>query len=335
MTRPPFRPAALAAGAAVVVLGLSACGNSGGDQAAPPAPGAGDSGKIAVVASTNVWGSVAQAVGGDKVDVQSIIDSPDKDPHEYETTPQDAAKVGQAKVLIQNGGGYDSFMEKLVESSGNKAPVIDAVQVSGLPGSAEASEHDHDHGAEKPAEGGEEEGPEFNEHVWYSFATAHKVADDVAKQLSTADPANAQTYASNAKAFDAKTDELTKKAAGIGQAHPKTKVAYTEPVPGYLLQAAKIQNVTPEEFSEAVEEGNDPPAAVVAKTLALFKAPAQAKALILNSQTQSATTDQVRNAAQQGNVPVVEMSETLPAGVTDYGQWMNQNLDALNGALGR
>ena len=125
------------------------------------------------------------------------------------------------------------------------------------------------------------------------------------------------------------------KATDIGRQHPGARVVVTEPVPEYLLDAAGVQNVTPQEFSSTVEEGTDPPAAVVAQTLGLFGAQPPVDALVLNGQTQSAATDQVRDAAEQAGVPVVEMSETLPDGVTDYMQWMNTNLDALDGALTR
>ena len=305
------RTAGIVAGLAAVTLGLTACGSSGtAPEGAAPADEA--AGRVQVVASTDVWGSVAKAVGGDRVAVTSIIDSPDKDPHEYETTPNDATAVGKAGLVLLNGGGYDDFMPKLVSASGTKAPVIDAVQASGL---------------RKPGD------EEFNEHVWYSLPAVGKVAQSVAAQLGKADPAGAAEYTANAQRFDAGVDDLTRKAAAIGAAHPGAKVAVTEPVPDYLLESAKLENVTPEAFSEAMEEGNDPPAAVLSETMALFTAQPPVSALVLNGQTQTPTTDQVKQAATKATVPVVEVTETLPAGVGDYTAWMGAQIDALAGAL--
>jgi zinc/manganese transport system substrate-binding protein len=320
MARSTTRTAGLLAGTAALTLGLAACGSSDPAPAQSAAPG-----KVQVVASTDVWGSVAQAVGGDRVEVKSIINSPDKDPHEYESTPTDAASVEKAQLLLRNGGGYDDFMTKLVDASGNTAPVVDAVTVSGLQPAEEAghSEGDgHDHGA-------------FNEHVWYSLPTVQKVAQSVATELGKADPAGAATYTANAQRFDAGVGQLSTKAAAIGAKHPGATVAVTEPVPDYLLDTAKLKDVTPEQFSEAVEEGNDPPAAVLQQTLAVFTAQPKVSALVLNAQTQSPTTDQVKNAATQAGVPVVDVTETLPAGATDYTTWMSGQIDRLSAALDR
>ena len=311
MTRPLSRATALLAGAAALTLGLTACGSSepapsGGTAAPAQAP------KIQVVASTDVWGSVAQAVGGDRVAVTAIINNPNKDPHEYEATPEDATNVGKAQLLLENGGGYDEFMGKLVQSSGTKSPVIDAVTVSGL---------------QKPGE------EEFNEHVWYSLPTVQKVAQSVAAELAKVDPSGAADFTANAQRFDGSVSQLATRAAAIGTKHPGDTVAITEPVPVYLTETAKLRNVTPDEFSEAVEEGNDPSAAVLQETLAVFSAQPKVGALLLNTQTQSPTTDQVKQAATQNGVPVVDMSETLPPGTTDYTAWMGGQIDRLAAAL--
>lgn len=313
MSRSPSHAAAIVAGLAAATLGLAACGSpEPGPGAAAPAGSA--PGQVQVVASTDVWGSVARAVGGDRVAVTSIIDSPEKDPHEYESTPTDATTVGGAGLVLLNGGGYDEFMPQLVQSTGTRAPVVDAAQVSGL---------------QKPG------AEEFNEHIWYSLPGTQKVAQTVASQLARIDPAGAGEYTANAQRLTAEISRLTGKVQAIGAAKPGARVAITEPLPVYLLEAAKLQNVSPEEFTEAVEEDADPPAAVLQETLALFSAQPPLSALVLNSQTQTPTTDQVRQAATSANVPVVEMSETLPEGVTDYTTWMNTQIDALARATGR
>jgi zinc/manganese transport system substrate-binding protein len=94
-----------------------------------------------------------------------------------------------------------------------------------------------------------------------------------------------------------------------------------------LVQAAGLVNATPPEFSQAVEESTDPPAAVLQDTLKLFSGPVRVKALLPNAQTESPTTKQIEQAAQSGSVPEVPVTETLPAGVTDYVTWMTQQVD--------
>jgi zinc/manganese transport system substrate-binding protein len=299
------RAAGAAALAVAAGLVLAACG-----PAAADAP-AGDA-KPVVVTSTNVYGAVARAVGGDLVTVRALIDNPEADPHSYESTPADAAAVAGAAVVVANGGGYDDFVPELVEASGGRPTVIDVVALSGLqsPGATE-----------------------FNEHVWYSLPTVQKLAGQLATDLGAADPADAGTYAANARAFSGRVDGLVADTAAIGAAHRGARVAVTEPVPGYLLQAAGLTDATPAGFTEAIEEDTDPPAAALAGALALFGPPQPVAALVLNAQTTTPTTDQVRAAAQTGGVPVVEVTETLPPGATDYVDWMGAQIDALAAAL--
>lgn len=288
----------LRAGAALVaVLLLAACGS-----AAPAAAGP------SIVATTDVYGAVASAVGGPGVPVTSLIRSADADPHEYEPTPADALAVSRATVFVANGGGYDDFAGKLYDAA--KAKPISVV-VTAL-------------------SGGDSEAPDFNEHVWYDLPTIKKLADYLATSLGAADQPNANRYLDNAKKFDAQVDGLMAKVAAIKAEHGGEKVAITEPVPGYLLDAAGLVVVTPPEFSEAVEEGTDPPAAVVTANNASF---AEAKVLVENAQTTGPTTTQAEQAAKANGVPVVKVTETLPEGVTDYVVWMNGQVDALAAAL--
>ncbi|WP_028924508.1 metal ABC transporter solute-binding protein, Zn/Mn family [Pseudonocardia acaciae] len=302
-------PSVLCTAVAAGALALTGCGG--------PAPSSGSSqpsgAAVGVVASTDVYGSIASAVGGEHVKVTSLIHSPDADPHEYETTASDAAAAGEAKVLIANGGGYDDFVGKLSQATGGKATLVDVSELSGLRTGA----------------------GEFNEHVWYHLPTMAKLADRLAAELSKADPADAAAYQANAAAFKAKLDGLSAQVNAIKSGHPGARVAVTEPVPLYLVEAAGMTNATPEEFSEAVEKGSDPPAAVLNQTLALFNGPGKVGALLANAQTESPATKQVEQAANQGGVPVVKMTETLPAGTMDYVTWMGGQINALAGAMDR
>ncbi|HEY0815800.1 MAG TPA: zinc ABC transporter substrate-binding protein [Pseudonocardia sp.] len=304
----PVRLLTIAALVTVAAGTLTACGSA----ASAPPPGAPS--PLSVVASTDVYGAIASAIGGNATQVTSIINSPDTDPHEYEATPKDAVTVGKAKLLIYNGAGYDDFATKILASSGARPVTIDVAELSGLQ-------------AQVPA------GAEFNEHVWYSFPTVKKVADTLATDLGQADPAQAATFTANAQAFDTRLGALTAKLDAVKAKHAGAKVAITEPVPLYMIQAAGLVNATPPGFSKAVEDGTDPPAAVLQDTLKLFSGPDKVKALLPNAQTESPTTQQVEQAAKSGGVPEVPVTETLPAGTTDYLAWMNQQVDALSSAL--
>ncbi|MGI5126266.1 metal ABC transporter solute-binding protein, Zn/Mn family [Pseudonocardia sp. CA-107938] len=309
----PIRPrsaglvAALGAAAALLLTG---CGSGAAPAAQQPA---GAAAKIPVVTTTNVYGSIASAVGGDRVAVTSLLNDPSADPHNFEATPADATKVADARILVMNGGGYDDFATKLAQAGGGDRKVVDVVELSGLKTAGDA---------------------EFNEHVWYSLPTVTKLAETLATDFTAADPAGASTYQAGATAFVEKVKGLQQRVDAIKAKDAGQRVAVTEPVPLYLVEAAGLVNATPPEYSEAVEEDTDPPAAVLQQTLDLFKG-TPVRALLLNTQTQTPTTDQVKQAAQTAGVPVVDVSETLPDGQTDYVSWMSSQIDALAAAVNR
>jgi len=256
-----------------------------------------DDGTVKVVASTNVYGSITSALGGDLVTVTSLIDSAAQDPHSFEASAQNQLAIAKADLVIENGGGYDDFVDTLLDASSTTAVVINAADVVNLP-----------------------EGT--NEHLWYSFSDIQTVATTIADQLSALDAANAETYAANLADFTGQVSALADQVAGLGDG--KT-AAITEPVPLYLLEQAGFENATPDEFSEAIEEGTDVPPAVLAETLDGIGSVAL---LAYNSQTASPETEQVRAAAEKAGVPVVEFTETLPDG-EDYISWMTSNVAAL------
>ena len=313
------RNALLGAVAAATAVVLTACG-------AQDTPAASDGGTIKVVASTNVWGSVVKAVGGDAVQVSSIIDDPSGDPHSYESTPSDLAAVRDAKLVIFNGGGYDDFFATLLGPETEKARKIEAFPVSG-----KASGHDEPETSAEP-EGHAEEGHDHavNEHVWYDFETVRKVADQAAVDLGEIAPDKKSTFEANADDFTAKLGELEQRVAGKGAGK---KVVATEPVAHYLLDTAGVEDVTPESFAEAVENETDIPAAALADVTRLIEQK-QVTALVNNAQTENAGTKQVVDQAEAAGLPVAEVTETLPEGVTGYLDWMTKQVDSLVGALG-
>jgi zinc/manganese transport system substrate-binding protein len=317
----------LIGGVAAAALALSGCAGT------PAAEGDGAIG-LSIVASTNVYGSIAEAIGGDLVTVTSIIDSAAQDPHSFEASAQDQLALSKADLVIENGGGYDPFIDTLLEASGADVPVVNASEASGLLESDEEHAEEHADGEEHAEEEGHEghdhiEG--FNEHVWYSFHGVEHVAEEIAHQLSELDADNAAAYEQNLTDFTAQIAELEATAEALHSTTEGLGAAITEPVPLYLLQAAGFTNQTPEAFSEAIEEGTDVAPATLKETLALF-ADGSVSLLAYNEQTASSETEQVRAAAEDNGVPVVQFTETLPDGA-DYVSWMTDNLSAIAAAV--
>ncbi|WP_065962487.1 zinc ABC transporter substrate-binding protein [Curtobacterium sp. UCD-KPL2560] len=290
----------LIAGAAALALTGCATSSASGN--------ASDDETVRVVASTNVYGSIVQSVGGKDVEVTSILSDPSQDPHSFESSAKTQLAVSKADLLVENGGGYDDFMTTLAKASGTKAATIDVAELSGL-----------DHGGE------------FNEHVFYDYPTMVKLVAEVQQRLTKLDSAQADTFETNAKALTAKLDDLESQTAAAKAKVDGEKVAYTEPVPGYLFDAMGLDNVTPEKFSEAIEEGDDVPPAALNETLQLFR-DKTVRMLAYNEQTSSPETEQVKQAADQAGIPVVGVTETLPKG-EDYVSWQQANIDAIQAAL--
>ena len=311
----------VAASAVLSALLLSSCAGTAG--ANNPASG----GAIEVVTSTNVYGDVVKAIGGDKVNVSSIITKTSQDPHSYEASAQDKLVISKARLVVENGGGYDEFLHKIAdETKVGHENMLSAVEVSGLApeeeghsGEATAEEgHTHNHG-------------EFNEHVWYSLDTMGKLADAVAGKLGSLDAESASTFTANADAFKTRLAGLSGKLAALKADNDHAPVAVTEPVPLYLLEAAGLENKTPEAYSAAIEEETDVPASVLKEVTDLVSAKS-VRFLAYNEQTEGPQTESVKRAAESAGVPVVNFTETLPEG-KDYIQWMTDNVESVSSAL--
>lgn len=315
----------VAASAGLAALLLTSCAGTAGAGNPTPSTGA-----IEVVTSTNVYGDVVKAVGGDKVNVSSIITKTTQDPHSYEASAQDKLVISKAKLVVENGGGYDEFLHKIAdETNVGHENMISAVEVSGL-----APEEEEGHSEESHEEEGHSHSHgEFNEHVWYSLDTMGKLADAVAGKLGSLDAESAPTFAANADAFKAKLAELNGQLAAIKAANEHAPAAITEPVPLYLMEAAGLENKTPEAYSAAIEEGTDVPAAVLKEATDLV-ANKGVRLLAYNEQTEGPQTEAVKRAAESAGVPVVNFTETLPEG-KDYVQWMSDNVAALTEALSK
>lgn len=286
--------------ATLLVLSVAACGGA----SRPPAL---RDGVVHVVAIENTWGDIAAQIGGAHVVVTSVLTDPTTDPHTFETDPRTAAAVSNAGFVITNGLGYDAFADKLLSAgSGRGRTVLTVADAVGLHGDG------------------------VNPHLWYSPAYVEKAASAIAGALSRLDPTDAPAFATGLTAFLASYQSYVDVVAEL-KAHAGDKVAYTEPVPGYLVDAAGLVLGTPTSFSRAVEDGNDPsPADFDAFRTALRTG--TVKALLYNSQVTSPLTDQVKRLAEQSRTPLVEMTETLPAGMT-FAAWQTSQASALLAVL--
>jgi zinc/manganese transport system substrate-binding protein len=311
---------ALATASVLAAAGLVGC---------TATPAADDDGRVSIVASTNVYGEIAAQIAGDHADVTSIITSAAQDPHSYEASAQDQLAVADADLVIHNGGGYDAFVDTLLDASGNDdVEVLDAVEISGL---AAEDESDGEHAEGEGDDAGHDHIEGFNEHVWYSFHSMEALAYEIAEHLGELDAANAESYAANYAEFAAGLEALEERAHELHEDFEGTGVAVTEPVPVYLLAALGLDDLTPEGFSEAIEEGGDVPPLALDDTLQLIADGAVAL-VAYNEQTAGAETEKVRAAAEAAGIPVVSFTETLPDGA-DYLSWMTDNLEAVASAL--
>ncbi|NKX54526.1 metal ABC transporter solute-binding protein, Zn/Mn family [Arthrobacter mobilis] len=324
------------AGAAVLSLALAGCGASGTGAGSASGGASAGADTISVVASTNVYGDIAEVVGGDAVSVTSLINSAAQDPHSYEATARDRLAVSEADLVIANGGGYDSFLQTLVEATGkDPEAVITAVDVSGLASAAgsEASGHADGEAHEEEGQGGEHgHDAGVNEHVWYDLSAVGKVADAVASKLAAMAPDQAAEIEQNAAAFREGLAGLEADREALARTVSGTAVVATDPVPLYLLDALGLKNLTPADFMEAAEEGSDASPAALMRTEDLAASPS-VRFVAYNEQTESSQTRQVRSAAEKAGTAVVDFSETLPEG-QHYLDWMKTNLENIAAAAG-
>lgn len=321
---PAARPLAVTALLAVSALGLTACG-----AGTPDAGSSGAEGGLSIVTSTNVYGDIAAVVGGDDVEVTSIVDSLSQDPHSYEATVQDKLSVSEADLVIENGGGYDAFLGRLAEETG-VGTVLNAVDLSGLDEAAGTGEH-ADEAEDDHADGEDHGHGAFNEHVWYDLPAMVTLAGAIADELGRLDEVNADAYQERADAFAAEVQPVQDRLAALAAEGAGREVAVTEPVPVYLLEAAGLENVTPEGFSEAVEEESDVPVAALNEMKDLVSG-GRLAFLAYNDQTEGSQTEAVRSAADGAGLPVLDFTETLPDG-EDYVSWMTANTDTVEAAL--
>jgi zinc/manganese transport system substrate-binding protein len=285
------------------VIATVAAAWSGGAVAAP------GGGKIVAVGAESQYADVIGQVGGKYVQTSAIMSNPNTDPHTFEASIAVAREVGAAQLVVQNGVGYDAFMdtiESAAPSSGRT--VVDVQQLLKLPDSTP------------------------NPHLWYDPATMPKVADAVAADLSAIQPSHEAYFEANAAAFKDSLGKLTAAVASFKAAYAGVPVATTEPVADYLLTAAGADNLTPWTFQADIMNGVDPSPQNVALQRALFTEH-KVKAFLYNEQVTDTLTESFITLAEQNHIPVVGVYETMPVPGYDYQSWMQTEVQDLRMAV--
>jgi zinc/manganese transport system substrate-binding protein len=283
---------------------FSAC--TGG--ASPTGPALASSGTIPIVAAENFYGDIAKQLGGSHVSVTSILSNPNVDPHEYESNVQNALVVTHARLVIENGDGYDTWMDKLLAASPNPDRTViigSALAVRKLPD---------------------------NPHVWYGIDNSQAIAQAITAALVKLDSADRASFEANLTTFQKSLTPIQQKLDGIQAKYAGTPIALTETIFLYQSEPIGLKVLTPLDFEKAIAEGNDPPASTVVTANDQITRHA-VKVLIYNEQTITPITTNLQNEAKKLNIPIVPVTETMPAGKT-YQQWMLDQLNALQQALG-
>jgi zinc/manganese transport system substrate-binding protein len=285
---------------------LAGCDRSGSSATAGTGGGGG---RLRVVAAENFWGSIASQLGGNRVDVSSIIVNPDTDPHSYEATAADARTIAGARLAIVNGIGYDNWAPKLLAASPAEGRVVLNVgEALGL--------KDGD-----------------NPHQWYSPASVRRIVGEIVADYDRLDPANAEYYAARERAFEteslARYDQLR---AQIRARYAGTPVGYSESIFRPLGEDLGLKLMTPYSFAKAIAEGGEV-TAQDKRTVDEQAEHGQMKVWVFNSQNVTPDVQRVNEIARAHGVPIATVTETLaPAGDT-FEQWQVAQLEGLERAL--
>ncbi len=265
------------------------------------------SGKIKVVAVENFYGDVARQLGADHIELTSILVGADIDPHEYEPTVQDAVAISEAQIVIMNGLGYDSWVEKLLKASPKTERIVivaGEVAPRQLPN---------------------------NPHVWYGVDNMAVIAQQIAQALGTSDPVSRVFFNDRLTVFLDSLTPLEQAMSAIKTRYNGTPIGLTETIFLYQTGVMGLVVKTPTAFAQAIAAGNDPSVDSVRAANNQIEQK-QIKILVLNGQTATPITNNLRQQAMQKNIPVVAVTETMPAQAS-YQSWMMGQLQALDTAL--
>ncbi len=290
---------ALVALAAALVAG---CGSSN------PSSG-GSSGKLNVVAAEDFWGSVAEQLGGNRVEVTSIITNPAADPHDYEPTSEDARTLAGAQISIVNGIGYDEWASKLLAANPDSERLeLNVGDVLGL--------KDGD-----------------NPHQWYSPVSVHKVIDAITAEYKQADPGDDSYFDEQKRAFESEgLAEYNSLISQIRSAYSSTPVGASESIFEPLAPSLGLRLITPKGFIDGIAEGTEPTPADRA-TADRQIADRQIKIWVYNTQNATPDVQRLSEAAKSAGIPIAKVTETLTPEGTSFQDWMSRELKGIQTAL--
>jgi zinc/manganese transport system substrate-binding protein len=266
----------------------------------------GADGKLVVIAAENFYGDIARQIGGDRVEVTSIMNNPDQDPHLFETSPSVARQLTEAQIVIYNGADYDPWMEKLLSSAPrpNRAVIV----VADLAGKKAGD----------------------NPHLWYDPNTAPKLAKALSDAFSKADAAHTADFAGRLSTFVASLEPLNDKITAIRSKYAGTAVTASEPVFGYMAHALKLK-MRNERFQLSIMNDTEPSARDVAAFERDLKEH-KVRVMFYNKQASNKAVQHLVDLARDSKIPVVGVTETAPPDVS-YQRWMLDQLTETEKAL--
>jgi zinc/manganese transport system substrate-binding protein len=291
----------------LLVLGVLVPASAAGVIATPGVAAA--RGRLTVVAAENFWGSIATQLGGAHASVTSIISNPDTDPHDYEPRVSDGRAIASADYVIENGIGYDTWAQKLLDaspSSGRK--VLDVGKLIGV-------------------------GPDGNPHQWYSPETVQRVVNRITHDLKSLEPKDAAYY--DARNQQYVSQSLTRYHAlitDIRQKYAGTPVGASESIFAPLARSLGLDLITPTSFLNAVAEGTDPTAQDKATVDDQITTNA-IKVFVYNHQNATPDVKALINEARARHIPVTTVTETMAPASTTFQAWQSKQLAALDAAL--
>ncbi|MGO9488660.1 MAG: metal ABC transporter solute-binding protein, Zn/Mn family [Solirubrobacteraceae bacterium] len=305
----PVRSRLLARALSVPVVLLAVVLAGCGGSSSPSAGASSGTAQIDAVGAENEYANVIEQIGGRYVKVTAIESDPNTDPHTFEASPSVAQTVSAASLLIENGVGYDTWMEKIESASPSSSrKVINVQHLLGLPDSTP------------------------NPHLWYKPETMPAVAKALVSDLSALQPAHAAYFQENAKKFEESLKPWYAAISKFKETYPYTPVATTEPVGDYMLEAAGTRNMTPFTLQAAIMNGTDPAPQNVTLQNSLFTGH-HVKVFVYNQQVTDSLTESFKAAAVAHDIPVVGVYETMPTPGYDYQSWMLAEVNALEQAV--
>lgn len=264
---------------------------------------------IKAIGVENQYANVIEQIGGQYVQVSSIMNDPSTDPHTFEASPQIAGQIAAAELIVKNGIGYDEWADKLISATiKSDRKIIDVQHLLSLPDNTP------------------------NPHLWYDPKTMPAVAKAIARDLSALQPAHADYFAANLKRFDDSLKPWTAAIASFKAKYDHTPIAATEPVANYLLTAMGFDIATPAGLQYAIMNGTDPAPQDVTTQNGLFTGH-KVKMFAYNQQVTSSLTTSFLDLAKKNGVPVVGVYETMPTPGFTYQSWMMAEVEALQKAV--